>query len=151
MVDCIELYAAYVKAKVESVEFVNGPQFDPDHWVEFETGTEECLTSIQGNNGVPLSYLLRDNRCQLTITVASDRNIKIFWHAPLTGTDFNQDNKRVWTYMAQRCINTSGWSHIKMFKSTKNGLGTWVAVIRFYGGTAEHTREMVVTCSALET
>ena len=62
MLDCIELYAAYVKAKVESVEFFNGPQFDPDDWIGFETGTGEWLASIQGNNGVPLSYLLRDNR-----------------------------------------------------------------------------------------
>ena len=35
-----------VKAKVESVEFVNGPQFDPDEWIGFETGTEKCLASI---------------------------------------------------------------------------------------------------------
>ena len=62
MVDYIKLYASYIKAKVDSVEFVNGPQFHPDQWIEFETGTEEYLASIQGNNGVPLSYLLRDNR-----------------------------------------------------------------------------------------
>ena len=33
-----------------------------DDWIGIKTGTEECLASIQGNNGVPLSYLLRDNR-----------------------------------------------------------------------------------------
>ena len=126
MLEYIKLYAAYVKAKVESVEFVNGPQFDPDHWVEFEIRTEECLASIQDHNGVPLSYLLRDNNRRHTFTVASDRNIKIFWHAPLTGIDFNHDNKRVWTYMAQRSIKTAGWSHIKMFQSTKNSCGAFV-------------------------
>ena len=78
MLEYIELYAAYVKAKVEYVEFVNGPQFDQDHLVEFETGTEEYLASIQGNNGVPLSYLLRDDNCRPTLTVASNCNIKIF-------------------------------------------------------------------------
>ena len=35
MFDYIELYAAYVKEKVESVEFVNGLQFDPDDWIGF--------------------------------------------------------------------------------------------------------------------
>ena len=53
--------------------------------------------------------------------------------------------------MAQRCIKTAGWSHIKMFQSTKNGRGAWLAVSRFYGGTAKHTRKMVVARSALET
>ena len=68
MVYYIELYAVYVKAKVESVECVNGPQFDSDDLIEFETGTEECLVSIQG------SYLLRDKRRRPTITVASNCN-----------------------------------------------------------------------------
>ena len=125
LLEYTELYAAYVKAKVKSVEFVNGPQFDPDTWVDFETGTVECLSSIQGHNGVPLSYLLRDDNRRPVLTVASGRDIKIFWHAPLTGTDFTHDNKRVWTYMAQRCIKTPGWSHIKMFQATKNGRGAW--------------------------
>ena len=78
LLEYIELYAAYVKAKVESVEFVNGPQFDPDTWVDFETGTGECLSVIQGHNGVPISYLLRDNTRRPVLTVASDRDTKIF-------------------------------------------------------------------------
>ena len=151
MLDYIELYAAYVKAKVETVEFVNGPQFDQDNWIGFETGTVECLASIQGNKGVSLSYLLRDNRLCPTFIVASNYETKIFQNALLTGTDFNHDNKRVWTYMAQRCINTSGWSHIKMFQSTKNGRGAWLAVSLIYGRTAEQTRKMVIARAALET
>ena len=63
LLEYIELYAAYVKAKVESIEFVNGPQFDPDIWVDSEIGTVECLCAIQGHNGVPLSYLFRDDNC----------------------------------------------------------------------------------------
>ena len=147
----IELYAAYFKEKVESVEFVDVPQFDPNTWVDFETGTGECLSVIQGHNGVPISYLLRDNTRRPVITVASDRDTKIFWHTLLTGADFNHDNKRVWTSLAQRCIKTSGWSHIKMFQATKNGRGAWLALSRFCGGTAEHERKMVVARSALET
>ena len=36
------------------MKMTNDPQFDPDDWIEFETGTKECLASIQGNTGVPL-------------------------------------------------------------------------------------------------
>ena len=78
MGDYIELYDAFVKEKVASVEFVNGPQFDSSDWVVFETGTAECLSVIQSHNGVPLSYLLRDDtRCPI-LTVVSDRDTKIF-------------------------------------------------------------------------
>ena len=37
----------------------NGPKFDPDDWIEFEAGTEECLASIQGNTRV----LLKKHTC----------------------------------------------------------------------------------------
>ena len=111
----IELYDAFVKAKVASVEFVVGPQFDSDNWVVFETGTEECLSDIQSHNGVPLSYLLRDDTCRPILTVVSDRDTKIFWHAPFTGTAFTHNNKRAWTYLAARCNSTPAWSHIKIF------------------------------------
>ena len=150
MGDYIELYDAFVKAKVSSIEFVNGPQFDPNDWVVFETGTEECLSMIQSHNGVPLSYLLRDDtRCPI-LTVVSDRDTKIFWHAPFTGTAFTHDNKRVWTYLAARCNSTHAWSHIKMFQRAKDGRRAWLALSSFYGGSAENARKMVVARAALE-
>ena len=73
----IQLYVAYTKAKDCNIEFVNGPQFDKEDWIGFETGTFECLASIQGNNGVPLSYLLRDNQLRPALTVSSLRKTKI--------------------------------------------------------------------------
>ena len=44
-------FTAEVSIKLKTT---NGPHFDPDDWIEFETGTEECLASIQGNTEVPL-------------------------------------------------------------------------------------------------
>ena len=78
MLDYIQLYAAYAKAKDDNVEFVNSPQFDKDDWIGLETRTFEYLASIQGNNGVPISYLLRDNQLCPALTVASLRKTKIF-------------------------------------------------------------------------
>ena len=150
LAEYIELYDAYVKAKVASVEFVNGPQFDPENWVVFETGTEECLSDIQSHNGVPLSYLLRDYTPCLALTILSDRDTKLFWHAPLTGTAFTHDNKRVWTYLVARCNNTPAWSHIKMFQRPKDGRSAWLALSMFYGGTAEMARKMLTARAALD-
>ena len=42
-----------------TLKTTNGPRFDPDDWIEFEAGTEECLASIQGNTRVPL----REHAC----------------------------------------------------------------------------------------
>ena len=78
LAEYIKLYDAFVKAKVSSVEFFNGPYFDPENWVVFETGTKKCLSDIQSHNGVPLFYLLRDDtRCPV-LTFLSDRDTKLF-------------------------------------------------------------------------
>ena len=77
LAEYIELYDAFVKAKVASVEFVNGPQFDTENWVVFETGTEEYLSDIQSHNGVPLSYLLRDDTHCPILTILSDCDTKL--------------------------------------------------------------------------
>ena len=53
--------------------------------------------------------------------------------------------------MSQHRINTCGWLYIKMVQSIKNGCGTWLAVSLFLGGTAEHTRKIVIARSVLET
>ena len=151
LAEYIELYDAFVKTKVSSVEFVNGPQFDTENWVVFETGTEECLFDIQSHNGVPLSYLLSDNSCCPILTIFFDCDTKLFWHAPLTGTAFTHDNKRVWTYLVTRCNNTPAWSHIKMFQRPKDERSAWLAFSTFYGGTAENARKMVFARAALET
>ena len=79
MTDYIKLYAAFVANKVENAEFVNGPQLDKDDWVNFETGTYECLTSLQSSGGVKLSYMLRDELLRPTVTVNSPRDMKIFF------------------------------------------------------------------------
>ena len=96
----IKLYAAFVTANDDNVEFVNGPQLNKEDWVGFESGTNECLASLQGSGGVPLSYMLRNDLLRPHITVTSLRETKIFWNAPFLGPDFDADNHRVWAYLA---------------------------------------------------
>ena len=45
---------------------------------------------------------------------------KISWNAPFTGPDFEQNQLRVWTYLAQRCIDTPGWQIIKTYQRSSN-------------------------------
>ena len=41
------------------------------------------------------------------------RDDRIFWNAQFTGSTFCQDQARIWSYLAQRCINTAAWKIIK--------------------------------------
>ena len=56
----IQLYAAYVAAKDDNVELVNGHQLNSNDLNYFETDTAEWLSTIQGCGGVMLSYMLRN-------------------------------------------------------------------------------------------
>ena len=121
----IWLYTAFAAAKCDNVEFVNGPQLNVDDWNGFETGTSECLNTIQGSGGVPLSYMLRNDLLCPILNITSSREAKIFWNAPFTGAEFEIDQLRVWTYIAQRCLNTPGWQHIQQYQAIGNGRQAW--------------------------
>ena len=57
----------------------------------------------------------------------------------------------VWAYLANRCLDTAGWSHIKRYQATTDDRRAWLALSLFYGGrAAKYTRKIVVACAALE-
>ena len=127
-----------------------GSQLDANNWNTFQTGTEECLGTIQGNNGVPLSYMLWDETNCSIIVATLTHDDKIFWNAPFTGPDFEQYQLRVWTYLAQRCIDTPGWQIIKTYQRSSNARQAWLDLSLFYGGAVESTRKMTVACAVLK-
>ena len=96
--------------------------------------------------------MLRNNRLHPApnVLVTSSREEKIYWNAPLTGPHFQQDQLHVWTYLAERCLETSDWSHIQRYQATSNSRLAWLALSLFYGGRAENTRKIVVTRATLE-
>ena len=150
MTKYVSLYTAFVANKVENAEFVNGPQLDTDDWVNFETGTYECLTSLQGGGGVKLLYMLRDELLRPAITINAPRDLKNFWNVPFLGPDFDADNARVWAYLAGRVFDTARWAHIKRYQIQTDGRSAWLTLCLFYGGRAENTRKIVVARAALE-
>ena len=107
------LYEVFVAARDNNSKIVHESQFNLDDWSGFEIGTIECLGSIQGSGGVPLSYILRDDVHPPDITTASSCDIKILWNAPLVGTNFNIDSHRVWISLSQQCRETIDWLRIR--------------------------------------
>ena len=64
--------------------------------------------------------MLRNELLHPILNITSSQETKIFWNAPFTGPDFEVDQLRVWTYIAQRCLNTPGWQHIQRYQATSN-------------------------------
>ena len=67
----IQLYAVISDTLTNNVEFVVGPNLNPDDWDTFSNGTEECLALLLGNGGVPLSYMIWDDTLRPDIDLAT--------------------------------------------------------------------------------
>ena len=87
-----QLYQTFVTARSNSDCVPHGRQFSLDNWNGFETEIKNCLGSILGRGGVPLSYIIRDNMDHPVIAPGSSRHNKIYWNSPLFGATFNADN-----------------------------------------------------------
>ena len=91
------------------------------------------FTSILGRKGVPLSYVIRNNKDRPVITPGSTRCDKIYWKAPIVGAAFDADNLRVWTYLLHRCSDTPGWIRIQQYRATNNGRNASLVLCHNHG------------------
>lgn len=57
----IQLYEVFEETNDDNVKFVNRPKWDINKWNTFQTDNEVCLSSIQGNRRVQLSYMRQDD------------------------------------------------------------------------------------------
>ena len=126
-------YQAFVTAQGNSNCVPHGPPFSLDNWIGFETRTKDYFGSILGREGVPLSYVIRDNADHPVLIPASSRHNKIYWNAPLFGAAFNADNLLVWTYLLHWCSKTPGWIRTQQYRATNNGRDPWFALCRNHG------------------
>ena len=51
---------------------------------------------------------------------------KIYWNAQFTGAYFTQEQVRVWGYLTQRVIGTTGWNIIKGYQAAMNVQQAWL-------------------------
>ena len=89
--------------KLSSVPFEKkfqsvGLSLGPTDWNFFSNGTEESFGTLIGKDGVPFSYIIRDDNLRPTIGPTTTRASKIFWCAKFTGPSFCQDQNCVWGY-----------------------------------------------------
>ena len=131
------IYQDFLTAKSMSHTIPIGPKFSVDGWYEFSLGTERILQSILGDGGAPLSHVIRNNKVRPHISGDNTRNrhiprsTKIYWKAPMRGTVFDADNRRVWTYLLQQCQDTPGLIRIQRYRN--DGREAWLALCRNHG------------------
>lgn len=59
---------------------------------------------------------------------------------PLAGNDFKHDNGIVFDFLKSWTINGPAYPWMKQFNATRNGRGSWLALLSYYEGNAARDR-----------
>ena len=98
-----------------------GPLETESKWHEWEQAMENYLSSTYGVDGVPLSYVIRDNDAPDRMTAFTDFNERAIACAPLSGAAFDADKRRVHQLMVSFTQGQLSEDWIKPVKRLKNG------------------------------
>ena len=104
---------------------VKVPKFDGQNWYDVKAAFTMALSSIYGQSGVPLSYLIRSTRLAWEDTAGyssiQQRRIDTKAHS---GADFNMDNVELYRILGQEFSRTTLNDVVKAVQHS-NGVRAW--------------------------
>jgi hypothetical protein len=108
-------------------------------WTDWKATLSNFLKSQPGRNGVPLSYVIRDD----TVVVGSTNNFLDDYasSAPLQGRAFEHDASKVHSYIT-RFISENNVAEQKIlpYKDENNGRTDFIALKEFYEGVGANAK-----------
>ena len=129
------------KPAIESFLNNDDIKFDYTKFIKFREKIQTMMSSIKGNRGITLEYLLRNQRNadpqlieEAIPDVESPELIKK--NATLRGAGFKQDNDILFTILRHYLTGTNGWNVISKFSRDKDGRGAYLALRDRYESAA---------------
>ena len=111
-------------------------------WPEWEPAFVNYLSTIPGVNGIPLSYVVRENEAPIAGASYGSFNEKAIACAPLTGDVFQADARKV-HQLIKSCFQTeSAEQWIKPHAKRQSGREDMEALRRHYSGEGNTSRRI---------
>lgn len=109
---------------------VKVPSFTGTNWYEVKDAFVQGLASIYGQSGVPLTYLVRDERktWEQTEHIGSLEQRRILTKAH-SGAEFNKDNTELHRLLSQTFTSTTLQDVVRQYGATSNGVAAWKAIL----------------------
>jgi len=82
-------------------------------WTSFNRDLQNYLASIRGLSGIPLSYVIRKEESSNVAPLGEDGVEELIRLAPLSGTAYLEDKKRVYRIIRDAVSGTNGWTWIQ--------------------------------------
>ena len=129
-----------VKSKAASP----GPLVSESTWPEWEPKFENYLAVIMGMNGVPLSYVIRENNLPDRVGPHADFVEETIACTPLNGVAFEADRSTVHQYLVSFTSGETSEEWIKPLNRKKNGRLSMEALRAHFSGEGNATRRIAV-------
>jgi len=109
-------------------------------WSSFNRDLENYLSGLRGISGVPLIYVIREERAVVGAHVEDDID-KLICLAPLQGPTYLEDKRRVYRIIRDAVSGTDGWIWIQDVKNEDGRLA--IKRLRaYYDGPGATTRRV---------
>ena len=110
-------------------------------WIDWKTTLIGFLCTQPGRNGVPLSYIVRDNANPITTRTNADFLDDYVDQAPLTGTAFIMDRLKVHTLIVRFILeHTVAEQKILPIKDQADGRVDFMALKDYYEGVGANSK-----------
>jgi hypothetical protein len=118
-------------------------------WKSFKEGMIAYLNALKGKHNIPLAYVIRDDAApQVNVPYQSEHH-RLIGIAPLNGTEYEEDNGRVFDILKSLLINGLAWTWMQAYNSTRNGRQAWLALLTHFEGDAQRDRVKDQTYAAI--
>lgn len=131
----MKLHDDYLKKSKTMCENTTPQQFTKDvKWEDWYPTLTNNLYAYVGRDGVPLSYVIRDNEAP-DPTPQTDFLDEYINMAPLQGEAYTADNKQVLTLLSKYIVgNIEAESAVQALNTTTDGRAAYMALKTFYEG-----------------
>jgi hypothetical protein len=119
------------------------------NWKRSKRKFEAGLAQLKNENGIPLSYVIRDDE-EREAAIAAGGFAAQLYEAPMSGPTFLQDNFRVYQNLIQWTSGGTAETYVDTYQSTQHGRNVWLALINTYEGADAKNANIQETRTLLE-
>jgi hypothetical protein len=101
------------------------------NWKRSKRKFEAGLAQLKNENGIPLSYVIRDDGEREAAITAGGFAAQLY-EAPMSGPTFLQDNFRVYQTLIQWTSGGTAETYVDSYQSTQHGRHVWLALVNSY-------------------
>ena len=115
---------------------------DERKWPEWEPAFANYLSTIQGVNGIPLSYVIRETEVPDRTIEYTNFNEKAIACVPLSGSNFQADARKVHQLLKSFLQTETAEQWIKSIARSQDGREDMIALRNHYSGEGTTTRRI---------